>query len=61
MLRLWTVAGALLFFAVLFFLIWNFFIKATAVLALVLIVGAGIWGWWEIRRRRKAIRTPQDG
>ncbi len=55
MFRLWIAAAAIVFY-----LIWSFFIQATMVLVLVLIVAAGIWGWWEFRQLRKAMRTPPD-
>ena len=48
--RLWIIAAA-----VLFVLVWFFFIKVMAVLAIVLAVGGGAWIWWEIRQFRKAV------
>ncbi len=56
MFRLWIALGA-----VLLLLIWNLFIKTVMVLVLVLVIGGGIWVWWEVRRLRKAMRTPPDG
>jgi len=51
MYRLWIVAGL-----VLLVLIWFFFVRTMA----VLVIGGGIWGWWKIRRLRKAMRRPPD-
>lgn len=55
MFRLWLIVGA-----VLFALIWNFFIKTMMVLVIVLVIGGGIWAWWEFRQLRKAMRKPPD-
>ena len=53
MFRLWIVVGA-----VLFFLIWNFFVKTMIVLVLVLAIGGGIWMWWELRLRKATRKAP---
>ena len=56
MFRLWIIAGA-----VLFLVLWNVFIKTVLVLVLVLVGGGAVWGWWEIRQLKKAMRTPPKG
>ena len=53
MYRLWIVVGL-----VLFALIWNYFIKAIIVLVLVLVIGGGIWVWWEFRKLRTKRKAP---
>ncbi len=53
MFRVWIVGGL-----VLLVLIWNLFIKAMIVLVIALVIGGGIWGYWEIRHIRKATRKP---
>ncbi len=55
MYRLWIVVGL-----VLFAFVWNYFIKAIMVLVIVLVVGGGIWAWWEFRKLRKAMRKAPD-
>ena len=55
MYRVWIVAGL-----VLLVLIWNFFVKTITVLVIVLVIGGSIWGWWKIRRLRKAMRRLPD-
>ena len=55
MTRIWMGVGV-----VVLLILWWVFARTIALLVIVLVVAAGVWGWWEVRALKKAIKAPPD-
>ncbi len=44
--------------AVVVILVWLLFLRTIMLLVVPALILAAIWGWWEIRALRRAMRTP---
>ena len=44
--------------AVVVILVWLLFLRTIVFLVVPALILAAIWGWWEIRELRRAMRTP---
>ena len=44
--------------AVVVFLVWLVFLRTVMALIVPGLIVAAVWGWWEIRELRRAMRTP---
>lgn len=42
-------------------LLWLIFARTMTLLIILVVIVGAVWGWWEIRELRKAMRTPPKG